>query len=381
MKNRLCAFVISLLIINASSLFAQGPLTPPGAPGPLMKTLEQVEPRTPISSLPFTITRPGSYYLTTNLTGGAGHGIIISNSDVVVDLNGFVLRGGTGNGVMAPPLASNIWIRNGTIREWAGLAISNLQASASGVERVTAIANGREGIRLGASAIIRDCTILFSGSTAIRVGADSHIEGCTVSSNSAGQIIDLGSRSVIKDCIVTRNFGDGINTADGCRVSNCTSSSNSRGIFLGNNCLAENCIVQGNTSIGIRTFNFNVVRDCQVIANGGDGIFAVTHNVLINNLCHANGTSTNGGAGIRMVGGTGTRIEGNSVNLNSWGIRVESTNNIIIRNFASLNDTNYSIVASNRVGTIVNAPASGAINGSTGGLGVGTTDPWANISF
>jgi len=45
-----------------------------------MKTLQHVEPRTPISSLPFRVTNSGSYYLTGNLTntGVSGYGIRIS---------------------------------------------------------------------------------------------------------------------------------------------------------------------------------------------------------------------------------------------------------------------------------------------------------------
>jgi len=52
-----------------------------------------------------------------------------------------------------------------------------------------------------------------------------------------------------------------------------------------------------------------------------------------------------------------------------------------IRNSASNNGTNYVIDADNKVGPIVNAPNSGAISGNTGGAGVGSADPWANISF
>ena len=44
-------FVLLLAaVFNASlsTVFAQGSLTPPGAPAPTMKTLAQIEPRTPI---------------------------------------------------------------------------------------------------------------------------------------------------------------------------------------------------------------------------------------------------------------------------------------------------------------------------------------------
>ena len=54
-------FVLSTINYQPSTCFAQGPLAPPGPPGPTMKTLDQIEPRTPISSLPFTISASGSY--------------------------------------------------------------------------------------------------------------------------------------------------------------------------------------------------------------------------------------------------------------------------------------------------------------------------------
>jgi hypothetical protein len=64
--------LLSTLSPPLSTVFAQGSLTSPGAPAPTMKTLAQIEPRTPISSAPFTISVPGSYYLTTNLTFSVG---------------------------------------------------------------------------------------------------------------------------------------------------------------------------------------------------------------------------------------------------------------------------------------------------------------------
>jgi len=67
---RLLLDCCSLLLAHPA--FSQGPLTPGGTPTPTMKTLTQIEPRTPIESLPFTITQPGSYYLTKNLAGVSG---------------------------------------------------------------------------------------------------------------------------------------------------------------------------------------------------------------------------------------------------------------------------------------------------------------------
>ena len=59
--------------------YAVGPV----APAPTMKSLAQIEPRTPISSVPFVISNSGSYYLTKNLNVTTGDAITINADEIV----------------------------------------------------------------------------------------------------------------------------------------------------------------------------------------------------------------------------------------------------------------------------------------------------------
>src|SRR6516164_6192771 len=83
--------ILFVFVLQPSLLRAAGPLTPPGAPAPTMKSLQEIEPRTLIASLPYTITNSGSYYLSNNLTVATGDAITISTNGVTLDLNGFTI--------------------------------------------------------------------------------------------------------------------------------------------------------------------------------------------------------------------------------------------------------------------------------------------------
>src|SRR5688572_16519966 len=119
--------LFAALFVVPAAVFAQGPLTSPGAPAPTMKTLQQIEPRIPISSLPFTINESGSYYLATNLTGASGQsGITVTAHNVTLDLAGFELVGvpGAASGVNVSGIRTNLSIRNGTIRAWPASGVN-----------------------------------------------------------------------------------------------------------------------------------------------------------------------------------------------------------------------------------------------------------------
>jgi len=135
--------IIVLLSLLTSGVFAQGPLQPSttidpklgpvaplngsGAPQPTMRTLYQVEPRTPlVAGSPgvtvtgggnITISQPGSYYLTANVTLTGGNGITINNGPVTIDLNGFTVStnaAATGSGIFGNT-GSTVIISNGNI--------------------------------------------------------------------------------------------------------------------------------------------------------------------------------------------------------------------------------------------------------------------------
>jgi hypothetical protein len=107
---RILSLVFSFCL--TSSVFPQGSLTPPAAPAPTMKTLDQIEPRTriPGGTSGFTITASGSYYLSGNLSIASGDAVTINASNVTLDLGGFEVAstgGARGRGYRQHPVQYN----------------------------------------------------------------------------------------------------------------------------------------------------------------------------------------------------------------------------------------------------------------------------------
>jgi hypothetical protein len=111
MPRKLCLTIWLAVLLSAAPALAAGDIYVGGPYG------------TKITSLPYTISAPGAYYLAGNLSysGATGNGITINSDHVTLDLRGFALTysgSGTNNFGIYLDQANNVEIRNGTIRGW-----------------------------------------------------------------------------------------------------------------------------------------------------------------------------------------------------------------------------------------------------------------------
>jgi hypothetical protein len=341
--KRLAVALLSLIVSPPLLIFAQGSLTPPGAPAPTMKTLDQMEPRVIVnatntpgdSTTIFKITLPGSYYLATNIVGVSGkHGIAIEASQVTLDLNGFSLIGvpGSLSGIRNTNGATvGLLVRNGVIRNWGSDGISGLNGGYGATfSNLRVLNNGGNGMNVF-RATVRDCVAQDNASDGI-LAYESSVVNCSATGNGTG--FGVFFSSLIESCTAKFN-NNGIDAGGGCSVINNTiQASSSAGLLLRDKCrVVGNHVTDGSDS-GIL-----------LLASGADNV--IEDNVIVGNTV----------AGI---------------NATNAGV----IHNLIIRNSARGNGTNYVIGAGNSYGPIVNVGGVGDISGTTG-----ANHPSANFSY
>jgi len=332
-----------------------------------MKTLDEAEPRIPIhdADLPLTIVEPGSYYFAESIRSASG-GITIATSNVTLDLMGFTLDGGIGDGIHANNGMSNVVVKNGLVIGWSGDGIDLSGAEHVLVRNIIADDTKRYGIFVGDLAIVEDCVArgnLYSG---IFVGNQVVVRNCISRLNINSGILTADDATVLSS-VAVENGSSGILTGANSVVADCTANSNSFvGVFLGASSIVRNTTANGNVETGIFTYQgeTTTVRDCLVSGNGRNGIEVSSNGQIIGNTAYANGMSLEG-AGI-LVSGTDNRVEGNHAAGNYVGIDVGFFGNVVIRNTVAGNTTDFDIASGNFVGTIVTTEA--AMNGATNDL-------------
>jgi hypothetical protein len=312
------------LLATPTLVLAQGALTPPGAPNPTMRSLDQLgaqldelqtariavnDSNTPGgANAVYVINDKGHYYLTSDITiRGAKDGVLIADSDVTLDLNGHRIvaadsSGGYGVKIAVPTgPAEGIVVRNGTIAHCGGgvfsdasrqVKVEHLQVHTvtgygvflSGPSTSTMTASDIQvtgatvyGIMLSGTAIADSCTV--TALTKAQIGIETRIaRDCTVqdikgdSGNIVGIMANTAENCAAIDVDCTSAAGSMIlgiwgEVVRGCRVENVGLSSPVPVFGIGGSTV-ETCSVAGIHGLnpyGIRSES-GTVRGCKVVS-------------------------------------------------------------------------------------------------------------------
>ena len=336
----LASMLLLAVYLRPSALHAQGALTPPGSPMPTMKTLGQIEPRMPISSAPFTIAQPGSYYLTTNVTVNSGHAISILANGVTVDLNGFTISSTeaspAGWGIIFQSGAEDIIVVNGHIKGGVtsnggvytgpgfanGIGFSGAIPHNVRVSGVSVSGCLYSGIYLNStnSTVVESCTVQTVGGYGIFASVVSHstanVCGLTAiyadkASDCFGWCIGNGNGfSVISanNCAGHSSYGVGLSaseTATGCS-GHCYGNNDGLAAASAASCFGSSA---GNGS-GLNT---TIANSCYGQSSGGPGLYAETAN-----NCYGYSSSGPGLYAVSVACGCSGYSAGNSPGLSAF---------------------------------------------------------------
>jgi hypothetical protein len=388
-----------------------GSLMPPGAPAPTMKTLAQVEPAVAVQMLSgsltavYTISQPGSYYLTANITGVSGkHGIEVTTDSVTIDLRGFSIQGVSGaldgihwGGASDDTLGATV-VHDGVVEGWGGSGVS-LRSNCQ-VRNVIAKANRQWGIDCQMACLVQDCTArgnnIAGNAGGIRVTHLSAVRRCLSHDNMPA--VDNGNSYGVHaggECVVTESFccnnygrgtgfGYGIYLVSGQATMNtCTSNGGGNG---------------GGDSYGIYANSSAVVQGNKCSANqaGGAGkacgIFVSAGQCsVLGNTCFGNVGGSGNGCGIQIYGSS-CQVDSNLCANNaaaggsSYGIWIGSVSGCtIVKNRTSDHTTagirfENTALRTNYCGENLMHDSAGVSEATPGANAMGTGDR-ANIAY
>ncbi|MEN6306844.1 MAG: right-handed parallel beta-helix repeat-containing protein [Anaerohalosphaeraceae bacterium] len=425
-------FIIGI-ILSVGWLSFAGPLEPPAAPESTMKTLMEIEPRTPVEWLGgdpntmFIIDQPGSYYLTNTIFADPMKPtcIAVNASGVVLDLNGFAIE--RLEGTLARTAIRihgddrrSVWIKNGSILNWVeGVIGPDADAITCTDLQIHCVYWGDWGIWLGDAVRVERCTVTsmvygicayqgqFSNCAAYQCGGRGYevwqggiITDCTA--RWCGEGIYGDQNCVIDRCMVSECFNRGINVdrqgqinhcsvrmtgkdydqigisaVAGNVISNCTVANCWAGIDAGDGNTIIDCTARGNGECGIGANAQNVIMRCDSSANDLWGIWVRDKTIVKDCVASNNG---NAGIGIRCCG-QGCRIESNICSGNTFGIQIENEANshhhLIVKNTCGDNGTNYDLGSYSSWGPIID------LSSAYGDMSAiaGAEHPWANFEY
>jgi trimeric autotransporter adhesin len=309
--------------------------------------------RIPIETLPFTISQPGSYYLTKSFVSTSG--IMISASNVFIDLNGNTMTGALGNtsaGISTTSFQNNITILNGNITGWGKEGINVSNSSAIALSYLTVSGNTLDGIFSGNKTLAAGLNTHNNGQDGVDFGETSVLSSC-VSDNNGGDGIEMDHGAVIKNCSAKNNVGVGIKTTNLSNVSDCTAHNNiSHGFQIGTGSNAFNNISLNNGSSGFYILSSSQMTNNNSKSNSRHGYELVGNDCVI----HSNNAQGNTLAGFNCAFDRCQFISNTSNFNNTHGFDIAGNNCLIIKNSCSSNVTSaFTVGGTNTIATVISA--------------------------
>ena len=318
-----------------------------------MKSLDQVEPRTPIdathtpgdASNEAVISQPGSYYLTGNLIVTKANGIHVAVAGVTIDLNGFQISRTAsviGRAITIDDIAHRCTVKNGFVagpfsigvdcRKVADAAHGGafVNVAVSGCDtagfrcgtgwhvdgcRATDMTSGAVGFEtVGNDCVLTNCAAASNGGHGFLLTNGCSLENCVAFANTGSGFIS-GTACVLHNCVARNNLGPsgGFNLGLGSTVTQCNATSNTNnGIVAANGSIINGCTARSNNT-GIVCANDCVIKDSTAQGNSADGISSVDRCEIVNCASNSNGT---GAAGSGIVAGLRTVVRNCSASAN-----------------------------------------------------------------
>ncbi len=373
---RKVTFRSSLLLVFVSSFILppsavpQGSLTPPGAPTPTMKKLDEIEPRTNLQATPlppgvttdgnweFIINQPGSYYLSANLGVTKPNGIEINAEGVTLDLHGFQISrasGSGGSGILLNTASHRASISNGSVTGF-GAGILSFSSGARACS-------------------FRDLTVGSCTSVGIQVGPGSVLEACRVHDSSGTDGIWAQAGSTLVNCTVFLNTTTRCFNVVGCTLVSCTLSANTgtHGIVAGNSALI-NCAAYGNTATyGIYAYTASTLRNC--FAYDTESADPTSAGIATGNGCTITDSTASSNLTAYGIYAFGQSvINGCSADNNTATYGIYATAGSSLTNCSASNNTATYGIYAHTGSTLTNCSARSNTSAATFSAGIGTGD-------
>ncbi len=200
----------------------------------------------------YTIDAPGSYYLTGNCVSNAGTAIIISSSNVTLDLNGYSITSTgsapAGSGVLLTGVISNIHIHNGSI---AGTASQTDGVFSGGgfVNGISTSAGPQSGVQVSRVSVSR-CQ---NSGINLAFGKTTLIDSCAADSVGGVGLLATG----VVNSVAWACGGDGIDASNAANCIGHTLSDGTAGVHAMN---ASDCYGACDGANGFGLIGFNATN-------------------------------------------------------------------------------------------------------------------------